>query len=84
MQQWINDVAQGKGNGKYWASLDNGGLEIELNQNNVPAAIQQQVLSIEGQVKAGQIQTNPLGPLIITPYTFVTAATLQVSRNFAN
>lgn len=84
MQQWINDVAQGKGHGKYWASLDNGGLEIELNQNNVPAAVQQQVVSIEGQVKTGQIQTNPLGPLIISPSTFVTAATLQISRYLAN
>jgi basic membrane protein A len=78
--QWINDTNSGKRNGKYWANMNNGGLEIEINTNNVPAAVQQEVLTIEQQVKSGQIQTNPLGPLIISPSTFVTAATLQVTR----
>jgi basic membrane lipoprotein Med (substrate-binding protein (PBP1-ABC) superfamily) len=80
MSQWINDVAQGKRNSKYWASLDNGGLEIELNKNNVPASVQQQVLNIQAQVKSGQIQTNPLGPLMISPDSFITATVLQVTR----
>jgi basic membrane protein A len=78
--QWINDTNQGKRNGKYWANMNNGGLEIEINKNNVPAAVQQEVLTIEGQVTSGQIQTNPLGPLTISPSTFVTAVTLQISR----
>ena len=75
--QWIKDVGTGKGNGKYWAGFDNGGLEIELNSNNVPANIQQEVLNIESQVKSGQIQTNPLGPLAISD-NLVIAATVAV------
>jgi len=78
--QWVSDTNQGKRNGKYWANMNNGGLEIEINQNNVPAAVQQQVLTIEGQVKSGQVQTNPLGPLLISPSTFVTSVSLQVNR----
>ena len=72
----------GKRNGKYWAGFDNGGLEIELNNNNVPASVQQKVLSIEGQVKSGQIKTDPLGPLIISPNNFVTASVVQFTRPF--
>jgi basic membrane protein A len=79
---WVNDVNTGKRNGKYWAGFENGGLEIELNNNNVPAAIQQQVLTIEGQVKSGQIKTDPLGPLIISPNNFVTASVVQFTRPF--
>jgi len=65
MKQWLADVAAGKTNGKYWANLQTGGLEIELNTNNVPAAVQQEVMTIASQVQSGQIQTNPLGPLTI-------------------
>jgi len=65
MKQWLADVAAGKTNGKYWANLQTGGLEIELNTNNVPAAVQQEVMTIASQVQSGQIQTNPLGPLSI-------------------
>jgi basic membrane lipoprotein Med (substrate-binding protein (PBP1-ABC) superfamily) len=65
MKQWLADVAAGKSNGKYWANLQTGGLEIELNTNNVPAAVQQEVMTIASQVQSGQIQTNPLGPLTI-------------------
>ena len=79
---WVNDVNTGKRNGKYWAGFENGGLEIELNNNNVPAAVQQQVLTIEGQVKSGQIKTDPLGPLIISPNNFVTASVVQFTRPF--
>jgi basic membrane protein A len=78
---WVNDVNAGKRNGKYWAGFENGGLEIELN-NNVPASVQQKVLSIEGQVKSGQIKTDPLGPLIISPNNFVTASVVQFTRPF--
>jgi len=79
---WVNDVNAGKRNGKYWAGFENGGLEIELNNNNVPASVQQKVLSIEGQVKSGQIKTDPLGPLIISPNNFVTASVVQFTRPF--
>jgi len=79
---WVNDVNAGKRNGKYWAGFENGGLEIELNNNNVPAAVQQKVLSVEGQVKSGQIKTDPLGPLIISPNDFVTASVVQFTRPF--
>lgn len=79
---WVNDVNAGKRNSKYWAGFENGGLEIELNKNNVPAAVQQQVLTIEGQVKGGQIKTDPLGPLIISPNNFVTASVVQFTRPF--
>jgi basic membrane protein A len=75
MKQWINDVNAGKRNGKYWANMQNGGLEIELNKANVPAAVQQQVLSIEAQVVSGQIQTNPLGPLDIGWDSIIITAT---------
>jgi len=78
--QWISDTNQGKRNGKYWANMNNGGLEIEINQNNVASAVQQEILNVEGQVKSGQIQTNPLGPLLMSPSAFITAPTLQVTR----
>ncbi len=65
MKAWLADVATGKTNNKYWANLQTGGLEIELNKNNVPANVQQQVMSIASQVQSGQIQTDPLGPLVI-------------------
>jgi basic membrane protein A len=63
--QWLSDVASGKRNGKYWAGFDNAGLEVELNTNNVPAAVVTKIQSIEQQVKSGQIKTDPLGPLMI-------------------
>jgi basic membrane protein A len=72
--QWISDVGSGKGNGKYWAGFENGGLEVELNNNNVPANVRQEVLNIEAQVKSGQIQTNPLGPLAISNNFIITAS----------
>jgi basic membrane protein A len=75
MKEWISDVNAGKRNGKYWANMQNGGLEIELNKNNVPAAVQQQVLSIQAQVVSGQIQTNPLGPLYVGWNSIITTAT---------
>jgi basic membrane protein A len=65
MNAWLKDVAAGKRNGKYWADMQNGGLSIEINQGNVPAAVQTKIASIVDQVKSGQIQTNPLGPLSI-------------------
>ncbi len=65
MKAWLGDVGKGKTNGKYWADLQSGGLEIELNKDNVPAAVQQQVMSIAAQVQSGQIKTDPLGPLVI-------------------
>jgi basic membrane protein A len=65
MKQWLNDVQAGKRNNKYWANFQTGGLEIELNKNNVPANVQQDVMNIAAQVKGGQIQTDPLGPLMI-------------------
>ena len=80
MQQWLNDVAQGHRNNKYWANLQSGGLEIELNKDNVPANVQQQVSSIEAQVKSGQIKTDPLGPLAIETSNFFIAAVVQTIR----
>jgi basic membrane protein A len=65
MKAWLNDVAQGKRNQKYWADLQNGGLEINLNKDNVPSAVQQTVMDIATKVQNGQIQTDPLGPLMI-------------------
>lgn len=87
MKQWLADVAAGKTNNKYWANLQSGGLEIELNKNNVPAAVQQQVMSIASQVQGGQIQTDPLGPLAIgtslqsIQTSFFIAIGLQFSRD---
>jgi len=63
MNAWLKDVSAGKRNGKYWANMANGGLQIEINKDNVPAAVQAKIASITDQVKGGQIQTNPLGPL---------------------
>jgi basic membrane protein A len=74
MTQWLSDVAAGKGNGKYWAGFDNGGLELEINTNNVPANVQQQITTIESQVKSGQIKTDPLGPLAISWNNFIITA----------
>lgn len=65
MKEWLADVAAGKRNGKYWANLQNGGLEIELNKDNVPSDIQQEVSNIAAKVKNSEIQTDPLGPLVI-------------------
>jgi basic membrane protein A len=65
MKAWLADVTAGKRNNKYWANLQNGGLEIELNKKNVPASVQQQVSDIATKVTSGQIQTDPLGPLTI-------------------
>jgi basic membrane protein A len=74
MTQWLSDVAAGKRNSKYWAGLDNGGLEVELNANNVPAAVVTKIQGIEAQVKSGQIQTDPLGPLAIGWTSFIITA----------
>jgi basic membrane protein A len=65
MKAWLDDVAQGKRNQKYWANMQNGGLEIELNKNNVPSDVQQAVTNIATQVASGSIQTDPLGPLMV-------------------
>ena len=74
MNAWLSDVAAGKRNGKYWASMQNGGLALEINKNNVPASVQQQIATIESQVKSGQIQTNPLGPLSISWNSIIVTA----------
>lgn len=65
MTAWLADVAAGKHNNKYWANLQNGGLEIELSKSNVPSGIQQEVLGVATKVKNGDINTDPLGPLMI-------------------
>jgi len=65
MKAWTADVAAGKRNNKYWADLLNGGLEIELNKDNVPTGIQQEVLNVLAKVKNGEVKTDPLGPLMI-------------------
>ena len=65
MKSWLADVNSGKRNGKYWADFTNGGLEIELNKDNVPSAIQQDVMNVEAKVKSGEVTTDPLGPLMI-------------------
>jgi basic membrane protein A len=75
MNAWLKDVAAGKRNGKYWANMENGGLQIEINQGNVPAAVQAKIANIEAQVKSGQIQTNPLGPLSIGWNSIIVTAT---------
>ena len=86
MKEWLNDVNAGKRNNKYWADLQTGGLEIEINKNNVPAEVQTAVTNIAAQVKGGQIQTDPLGPLMVQPSfqvtlsNFIVAAILQLSR----
>lgn len=75
MNAWLSDVAAGKRNGKYWANMENGGLQIEINQNNVPVAVQQKISTIEDQVKGGQIPTNPLGPLTVGWNDIIVTAT---------
>ena len=65
MKSWLADVNSGKRNSKYWADFTNGGLEIELNKDNVPSAIQQDVMNVEAKVKSGEVTTDPLGPLMI-------------------
>jgi basic membrane protein A and related proteins len=65
MKAWLADVAAGKRNGKYWADFTNGGIEVELNKDNVPSAVQQDVMSVLDQVKSGSVKTDPLGPLMI-------------------
>ena len=75
--QWLSDVAGGKRNGKYWAGFDNAGLEVELNANNVPAAVVTKIQSIEAQVKSGQITTDPLGPLMIGWTGFIITAVVS-------
>ena len=65
MAAWLADVAAGKRNNKYWADLNNGGLDIELNKDNVPSGIQQEVLNVAAKVKGNEIATDPLGPLVI-------------------
>ncbi|MGA2238424.1 MAG: BMP family protein [Candidatus Bathyarchaeia archaeon] len=65
MKAWLADVSSGKRNGKYWADFTNGGIEVELNKDNVPSAVQQDVLSVLDKVKSGSITTDPLGPLMV-------------------
>jgi basic membrane protein A len=65
MKAWLADVAAGKRNGKYWADFTNGGIEVELNKDNVPSAVQQDVMNVLDKVKSGDIKTDPLGPLMI-------------------
>jgi basic membrane protein A len=65
MKAWLADVSAGKRNSKYWADLLNGGLEVELNKDNVPSALQQEVLGVLEKVKSGEVETDPLGPLMI-------------------
>jgi len=65
MAAWMTDVAAGKRNNKYWADLANGGLDIALNKDNVPSAVQQDVLNVLAKVKSGEVKTDPLGPLMI-------------------
>jgi basic membrane protein A len=65
MKAWLTDVAAGKRNGKYWADFTNGGIEVELNKDNVPSAVQQDVMNVLDKVKSGDIKTDPLGPLMI-------------------
>ena len=86
MKEWLADVAAGKRNSKYWANLQNGGLEIELNKDNVPSDIQQEVSNIAAKVKNSEIQTDPLGPLVIggpllaAQTSFVTVVLQQARR----
>ena len=65
MKAWLADVAAGKRNGKYWADFTNGGIAVELNKDNVPSAVQQDVMNVLDKVKSGDIKTDPLGPLMI-------------------
>jgi basic membrane protein A len=65
MKAWLADVSTGKRNSKYWADLLNGGLEVELNKDNVPLALQQEVSGVLEKVKTGEVETDPLGPLMI-------------------
>jgi basic membrane protein A and related proteins len=65
MKAWLADVAASKRNGKYWADFTNGGVEVELNKDNVPSAVQQDVMSVLDKVKSGSITTDPLGPLML-------------------
>jgi len=65
MAAWLADVAAGKRNNKYWADLNNGGLDIELNKDNVPSDIQQEVVDVAVKVKGNEIVTDPLGPLVV-------------------
>ena len=65
MKAWLADVAASKRNGKYWADFTNGGVEVELNKDNVPSAVQQDVMNVLDKVKSGDIKTDPLGPLMI-------------------
>lgn len=66
MVSWLADVAAGKRNSKYWADLQTGGLSIEINKDNVPSNVRQDVLSIADKVKSNEIKTDPLGPLMIS------------------
>jgi basic membrane protein A len=65
MKAWLADVTTGKRNGKYWADFTNGGIAVELNKDNVPSAVQQDVMSVLDKVTSGDIKTDPLGPLMI-------------------
>jgi basic membrane protein A len=89
MTAWLADVAAGKRNSKYWANLQNGGLEIQVSKDNVPSGLQQEVLSIAAKVKSDEIKTDPLGPLMIanplaTVQTGFIAMVLQQVRRVAS
>jgi basic membrane protein A len=75
IKQWVSDASNGHGNNKYWANIQNGGLEIEINKYNVPANVQQDLSDIITKVQNGNIQTDPLGPLEIG----TTLASVQTS-----
>jgi basic membrane protein A len=85
MAAWMTDLSAGKRNNKYWADLLNGGLEIELNKDNVPSAVQQDVTNVLAKVKSGEVKTDPLGPLMIgnplaSVQTYFIALVLQQQR----
>jgi basic membrane lipoprotein Med (substrate-binding protein (PBP1-ABC) superfamily) len=89
MAAWLADVSAGKRNSKYWANLQNGGLEIEISKDNVPSSVQQDVLSVAAKVKSGEITTDPLWPLMIanplaTVQTGFIAMVLQQVRRIAS
>lgn len=89
MAAWLADVSAGKRNSKYWANLQNGGLEIQVSKDNVPSGIQQELLNIVAKVKSAEITTDPLGPLMIgnplaTVQTGFIAMVLQQVRRVAS
>jgi basic membrane protein A len=80
IKQWVSDAANGHGNNKYWANIQNGGLEIEINKDNVPASIQQDLSTIISNVQNGNIHTDPLGPLAIGTTLAIAQTTFFVTN----